>query len=106
VLDIGRGGARLWGLPWPPQPGDALQIRLAYVEELAGRVAWARGREAGVTYAGSSLPAAEAAFRVVEAAWDTARLALHDPACDCESGGRVLEPPFPEGARAGRVPFP
>ncbi len=101
VLDLSRGGARLWGIPWPAAPGEALRVRVPYEEELDAQVAWARGREAGVTFAESSLEPAGAIYRRVEAAWAAARVAVHDQACDCTHGAEPLDPPFPEPEQLG-----
>jgi len=101
VLDVSRGGARLWGIPWAAAAGEALHLRVPYEAELDARIAWARGREAGVTFAESSLERAGAIFQRVESAWAAARQAAHDRSCDCTRGGEPLDPPFPEHQQLG-----
>ena len=101
VLDLSLGGARLWGIPWAAQPGDPLAIRLPYEDKLEAQVAWARGREIGVRFDAESLASAATTYARMEAAWSNARLALHDPACACESGGAMVEPPSPDYQRLG-----
>lgn len=101
VLDLSLGGARLWGLPWQAAAGDELRLRVPYESELRARVAWARGREAGVTFADASRPAAAAIYARIEAAWATARLAEHSLSCDCDFSGETADPVAPGNDQLG-----
>jgi hypothetical protein len=98
VLDLSEGGARIWGIPGtPPARGDELLIRLPESRAARARVAWARGREAGIEFTGEARPVSEAAFARAARQWASARLAIHDPACTCASGGETRDPPPPPG---------
>lgn len=96
VLDLGRGGARLWGIPGdPPAPGESVRVRMQQSPTLNARIAWARGREVGVEFAADSRAAAGATFARLEAQWAEARVARHDRFCLCVAGGDTLGPPWP-----------
>lgn len=96
VLDISKGGARLWGVPGGvPSAGERIRVRLPHAQTLIGRIAWARGREVGIRYVPESLGPAGDLFGRVEAMWAAARVACHNPSCPCTNGGETLDPPHP-----------
>jgi hypothetical protein len=102
VLDISRGGARLWGVPGAaPVAGERIRLRMLHGPTLSARIAWARGREVGVEHLPESLAAAAELFGRVEQLWAAARVATHDRACLCAAGGEVLDPPSPHAQHEG-----
>ncbi len=102
VLDIGKGGARLWGVPGArPAAGEQLRMRLPNAPTLAGTIAWVRGSEVGVAFAPDSLRAAAEIYARVEDLWAAARFARHPPTCFCAEGSEALDPPAPVPALAG-----
>ena len=96
VLDIGKGGARLWGIPGAvPSVGEQLRIRLPHAPTLAARIAWARGREVGIAFQAESLEVAGEIYAGVEELWASARFARHQASCACAEGRDPLDPPSP-----------
>jgi hypothetical protein len=96
VLDVSRGGARLWGIPGTrPAEGEPVRVRLPGAPTLIARIAWAHGREVGVAFAQEGQAVAERVYQRVEQMWSDARLAAHDPHCPCAEGGAALDPPLP-----------
>lgn len=92
VLDISRGGARLWGIPGAlPSVGEPLRMRLPESPTLVARIVWAHGREVGIAFAPESLRAADEIYARVEELWASARVARHQPDCTCDP----LDPPAP-----------
>lgn len=102
VLDLGKGGARLWGVPGAePAAGEKVRMRLPGVPTLVGRIAWANGHEVGVAFDPESLPAAAEAYARVEDLWAAARFSRHSPSCACAEGRDPLDPPSPVALSGG-----
>jgi len=100
VLDLSRGGARLWGIPGrTPAPDGNLRVRLPGAPTLRARIAWAHGREVGIHFCEESQAAAERLYVRIEQMWRTARFISHDPRCFCASGGDAIDPAPPRSAR-------
>ena len=96
VLDISKGGARLWGVPGAvPAAGEQLRMRMPNAPTLVARIAWARGSEVGVAFAPESLRAAAEVYAHVEDLWAAARFARHFPSCACTEGREAIDPPAP-----------
>lgn len=96
VLDIGKGGARLWGIPGVvPASGQHLRMQLPEAPELVARIVWAHGHEVGVAFAKESLQAAGEIYARIEAPWASAGLARHPPSCACAEGSDPLDHPSP-----------
>jgi hypothetical protein len=102
VLDLSEAGARLWGVPGDlPRPDDELVIRFPETRAVRARVAWARGREVGIEFTREARPVAAAVFSRAAELWASARVAIHDGACNCANGGEPRDPPLPHAALHG-----
>ena len=96
VLDIGKGGARLWGMTGEvPSAGEQLRIRLPNAPTLAARIAWTYGSEVGIAFEPETLEVAGEIYARVEELWDAARFARHQPSCPCAEGLDPIDPPSP-----------
>jgi hypothetical protein len=96
VLDMSKGGARVWGiLGGAPIAGDKVRVRLPRAPTLGGRIAWARGREVGIAFSRQSLTPAAEIYARAEKVWAGARFARHNSACRCTTSGETLDPPTP-----------
>lgn len=104
VLDISRGGARLWGIPGAaPCAGEKIRLRMQQAPTLTAFVTWAHGREVGVAFAPESLDAAAGIYSRIESMWGESRFARHNPSCACTAGGAPLDPPSPMQTQAGAL---
>jgi len=100
VLDISRGGARLWGVPGiSPERDHDLRLRIQGAPTMCARIAWAHGREVGVKFDSASQSAGERVYQRVEQMWGAARLASHSPLCRCATVVATNDPPFPARLR-------
>jgi hypothetical protein len=94
AVDLSEGGVRLATGPFQSLlPGDRAEVSLISSDSalqpalVNARVAWAWGREAGLSIAESSL-GLRALIAAIQWRWDGAREIEHRPGCHCETGHR------------------
>lgn len=102
LADVSAGGARVAGAGGIWGAGEDLFLTdTAGGPRLRGRVVWARDGELALAFDRADATTRRNAVRLFDSAlerWRTAREARHPGACDCLSGGALLEPLLPRSA--------